>query len=266
VTGLAGSAYGVARTAAEALVTLVPVTRFRAEAMRDAGTTLAAAAALLVLAGALVGIVQALRARSRAGPDPAAGDPEAQRVLTGLLAGTLATSVFNTWLQARTLDFWVYVVAGLALWVCGRLPRPLTVAFAAWLFILAGVNFAFRVLPLRDPANASYAECLRFASEHMKRGDRLWLGPEDEALQISLVVLPFYHGVEVAPLGPPEPAAREHRSERRPRSAPTLSNPRVFATESALPWLLGGSGTMAAADSVGSLMGARVFLLRSRSN
>lgn len=266
VTGFARSTYGAARTAAEGLVTLVPVTRFRTGATRDAGTILGAAAALLVLAGTLVGLVQAIRARPPARPDEAQADPEAQRVLTAFLAGTLATSLFIAWFQARTLDYWVYAVAGLALWVCGRLPRPAPAVFAAWLFTLAGVNCAFRVLPMRDPANAPYAECSRFASKHMKRGDRLWLGPEDEALELSLVVLPFYHGVLVARLGPPEQAARERGSERRQRSAPAVPSPRDFVTESALSWLPGEPRTPAAVDSVGSLLGARIFLLRPGSN
>ncbi len=260
--GVLAAGYEAARTAAEGLVTLVPVTRIRAGTARDGLTILGAIAALLVLVGAGTAFARVWRRSAGVG---STAEEAAKPVMSGLLGGSLLSALFIAWYQARTLDYWVYVIAGLGIWVCGRSPRLAAAPFAIWLILLAGVNYGFRVLPMRGAANAPYADFSRFASRHMMPGDRLWLGPGDEGLEHALVVLPFFYGVEVDRLGPLTEAAREHRSDRRRRSSlPPARDGRVFATESALAWLRGDSQG-GAADSIGTLRATRIYLVRSES-
>lgn len=241
--GLTAAVYESARTGAEGLVSLVPLSRLRT-GDTEWTTVLGAIAALLVLAGASLGLWRAARSR------PAAGDPRARTVTGALLLGSALVALFVSWFTARTIDFWVYVVASAAIWACGRAPRVPVVAFAAWLVMLATVNLGFRVVPMRNPANAPYADLSRFAASHFQAGDRLWIGPGDEALVHAPMVLPFFHRVEVKWADAPE-------------VAPPAAG-RTFATETALPALAAADSLQA--EEVGTLRSIRVYRLAPASS
>jgi hypothetical protein len=243
--GVPVALYEAVRTAGEGLVSWVPVSRLRAGAALTWQNVLGAIAVLLVLGGAAAGLWHAAHSR------PTEGDPSAHLVTRALLGGALLTALFVTWFTPRTIDFWVYVMASISIWACGRVRRVPVLAFAAWLLLLAGVNLFFRVLPMRDPANAPYADLSRFASQHMAAGDRLWIGPEDDALIHALVVLPFFHRVKVEQAGSPED------------SAP--AGGREFATQTALARSPGLQDGRREVEEVGVLRATPVYRLLPES-
>jgi len=224
-SGIVAASYEAVRTGAEAVVTLVPVTRLRAGATMDVPLWIGVGAVAIVGVTAVLGWTRALRA---APPDASSPTRAAS---AGLLWGSVVTALFIAWFQARVIDYWVYVVAALGVWALGRLRFVPKVAFLVWLLLLGGTNYYFRVLPMRDAGNAPYAAMARYVEERLQPGDRFWLADSDTALEHALVLLPFVYKVETETVDPvavgQSPAGRSRAREW------ALGPGRLFATSAA---------------------------------
>lgn len=224
-SGIVAVSYQAVRTGAEAIITLVPVTRLRAGVTPDIPLWVGAGAVAIVGLTAVLGWIRALRA---APPDAAS---PARAASAGLLWGSVLTALFIAWFQARVIDYWVYVVAALGVWAFSRLRFVPKVALLIWLLLLGGTNYYFRVLPMRSAANAPYAALAQYAEEQMEPGDRFWLADTDTTLEHALVLLPFLYKVEAETV---DPVAVGQSTAGRSRAREWALGPgRLYATSDA---------------------------------
>lgn len=172
------------------------------------------------------------------------------------------------WFQPWNLDYWVYVIAcgwlliGLHAQALRRGRTAAAVATAFHLLALGGVNLAFRAIPSRDPANATYRTSVWFAQARLRPpGSLLVVGP-NHRLGPGLTAIPLFArvAVEITPGGEDHAGAGRLREQVAHARA---AGRRIHASAEALRSLADPAPLPADPRPVGVLEGGTIFVVSS---